>query len=80
MTDAPVEAVGTACVDGHALSAADVDRLRRSFALRAGERRRAVYAVAAAAVNAAECREFFEMLGIDRAQVAEARHPSRLVG
>ena len=73
----PAEAVGTPCIDGSALSAADVRRMAESVAGQRERLRRAIYAVAGHAGDAGECRSMFEMMGIDLDLVRTARERHR---
>ena len=59
------EAVVTPCVDGPPLSSADVERNIEVAVARGRQLRQAVYAVAAHADDADQCRTLLEMLGID---------------
>jgi hypothetical protein len=67
------EAVGTPCIDGTALSASDVQRAAQKVAVERETLRRAIYAVAGHAGDAEECRNLFDMMGVDRASVRAAR-------
>jgi hypothetical protein len=70
------EAVGTPCIDGTALSPADVQRAAQRVEVERETMRRAIYAVAGHANNAQECRNLFDMIGLDRASVVAAREAS----
>ncbi len=67
------EQVGTPTIDGSSLSAVDVERTAEKVAVHREAVRRAVYAVADRASDAAECRYFLDMIGIDLASVRAAR-------
>lgn len=67
------EQVGTPTIDGSTLSAVDVERAAEKVVVQRDTIRRAVYAVADQARDAAECRCFLEMIGIDLASVRAAR-------
>ncbi len=67
------EQVGTPCIDGMSLTAADVERNAEKQALQQEVVRKAVYAVASHADDAQQCRGLFEMMGIDLASVRAAR-------
>lgn len=67
------EIVGTPCVDGTALSASDVQRAAQKVAVQRERLRKAVYAVAGQVDDADECRQLFEIMGIDLASVRAAR-------
>ena len=69
----PAEVVGTPCIDGMTLSAADVERAAEKLASQQETVRKAVYAVAGRVDDAEECRGLFEMMGIDLATVRAAR-------
>ena len=69
----PAEAIGTPCIDGMTLSAADVRRTADKVASEQETIRRAVYAVAARVDDATQCRGLFEMMGIDLDSVRAAR-------
>jgi hypothetical protein len=67
------EQVGTPTIDGSTLSVVDVERAAEKVAVQRDAIRRAVYAVADQATDAAECRNFLDMIGIDLASVRAAR-------
>jgi hypothetical protein len=67
------EEVGTPTIDGSTLSAMDVERAAVKVAVEREVIRHAVYAVADHATDAAECRYFLDMIGIDLASVRAAR-------
>ena len=67
------ESIGTPCIDGMTLSAADVQRAADKLALEQETIRKAVYAVAGRVENAEECKALFEMMGIDMATVRAVR-------
>jgi hypothetical protein len=71
------EQIGTPTIDGSTLSAVDVERAAEKVAVQRDATRRAVYAVADQATDAAECREFLDMIGIDLASVRAARESRR---
>jgi hypothetical protein len=72
-TATAAEAIGTPCIDGTALSATDVERAAEKVAVERETLRRAIYAVAAHASDANECRSLFDMIGVDRGSVRAAR-------
>lgn len=77
MAAASAETVGTPCIDGTALSVADVRRAAEKLATQRERLRKAVYAVAGQVGDADECRYLFEMMGIDLASVRAAREARR---
>lgn len=74
---AQTEMIGTPCIDGTALSEADVQRAARKVLVERETVRKAVYAVAGHAEDARECRTLFDMIGLDRACVQAAREAGR---
>ena len=72
-TSSSPETIGTPCIDGMTLSAADVQRAADKLALEQETIRKAVYAVAGRVEDARQCRELFDMMGIDLASVRAAR-------
>lgn len=74
------EMVGTPCIDGTALSVADVQRTAQKAAEYRERLRKAVYAVAGQVDNPDQCRELFDMMGIDLASVRAARDAGRHAG
>lgn len=72
-TSITAEAIGTPCIDGTALSATDVQRAAEKVTVERETLRRAIYAVAGHADDAQECRNLFDMIGVDRASVRAAR-------
>lgn len=71
--DESAELVGTPCIDGTALSVADVQRTAEKLAAQHERLRKAVYAVAGQVNDAQECRQLFDMMGIDLASVRAMR-------
>lgn len=69
----PTDGIGTPCIDGMTLSAADVERTAEKVALQQETIRKAVYAIASHVDDAQQCRGLFEMMGIDLASVRAAR-------
>jgi hypothetical protein len=67
------EIVGTPCIDGTALSVADVQRTAEKLAAQRERLRKAIYAVAGQVEDAEECRRLFEIIGIDLASVRAVR-------
>lgn len=65
--------IGAMSIDGTPISAADLARLDQEEKLHAGQRRRAVWVVAASALDVSDCQTLLEVLGLDRDTVASAR-------
>ena len=65
---------GDYAVDGQKVTAADVARKAAAEAEHLDRTAAAVWAVAAAATDCEECRQFLDMLGLDTVAVAHARH------
>ena len=66
--------VGEFAVDGQQVTAVDVARKAVAEANQLDRTAAAVWAVAGAATDAAECRLLLDMLGLDAVSVAHARH------
>lgn len=65
--------IGAMSIDGTPISAADLARLDEEEKLHASRQRRAVWVVAASAVDVDDCRALLSILGLDRETVAAAR-------
>jgi hypothetical protein len=74
MVHAMTGRIGAMSIDGTLISAADVARMQAEEQLHADWQRKAARVVAASSVDVADCRALLDMLGLDTAIVAQAKH------
>ncbi|HEV7193703.1 MAG TPA: hypothetical protein VGN35_10920 [Jatrophihabitantaceae bacterium] len=72
--------IGAMSIDGTLISATDKARMRAEEELHADWQRKAARVIAASSQDVADCRTLLDMLGLDPAVVAEARHSSAKSG
>jgi hypothetical protein len=67
------EPVGTPCVDGQVLSVDDVQKISAMMAAQRDRLHRAIRVIGAFSLDAGDCRQLLEMVGIDLKTVRELR-------